>query len=113
MLTDRSHLTADRDFIVLSVKSCRLADLGAKHALLLAGMGWGNMPKPMVRDDLKRGRLVELPIEGPGELQYPLHSVYRAKQPPGPAAWWLMERLAQPDAHEEKKKGEKRVQESR
>jgi len=94
VLTDRSILTQGRDFGVLSVRSWRLADLGAKHALLLAGMGWGNMPKPMVNEDLKRGRLVELKIETPGELAYPFHTVYRNDAPPGPAASWLMERLA-------------------
>ena len=94
VLTDRSSLTEGRDFGVVSVKTWRLADLGAKHALLLAGMGWGNMPKPMVNDDLKRTRLVELQIETPGELVYPFHTVYRSDAPPGPAASWLMERLA-------------------
>jgi DNA-binding transcriptional LysR family regulator len=94
VLTDRSTLTQGRDFGVLSLRSWRLADLGAKHALLLAGMGWGNMPKPMVNEDLKRGRLVELKIETPGEPAYPLHTVYRNDTPPGPAASWLMERLA-------------------
>jgi DNA-binding transcriptional LysR family regulator len=94
VLTDRSSLTDGRDFGVLSVKTWRLADLGAKHALLLAGMGWGNMPKPMVNDDLKRGRLVELQIEAPGDLVYRFHTVYRRDTPPGPAASWLMERLA-------------------
>jgi len=94
VLTDRSTLTQGRDFGVLSVRSWRLADLGTKHALLLAGMGWGNMPKPMVNEDLKRGRLVELKIEMPGEPVYPFHTVYRNDAPPGPAASWLMERLA-------------------
>ena len=94
VLTDRSSLTKGRDFGVVSVKSWRLADLGAKHALLLAGLGWGNMPKPMVNEDLKRGRLVELKIETPSALSYPLHTVYRSDAPPGPAASWLMERLA-------------------
>jgi DNA-binding transcriptional LysR family regulator len=94
VLTDRSTLTQGRDFGVLSVKSWRLADLGAKHALLLAGMGWGNMPKPMVNEDLKRGRLVELNVEMPSEPVYPFHTVYRNDTPPGPAASWLMERLA-------------------
>jgi DNA-binding transcriptional LysR family regulator len=94
VLTDRSRLTEGRDFGVVAVKSWRLADLGAKHALLLAGMGWGNMPKPVVNDDLKRGRLVELNIETPGELSYPFHTLYRSDTPPGPAASWLMERLA-------------------
>lgn len=94
VLTDRSRLTEGQDFGVVSVKSWRLADLGAKHALLLAGLGWGNMPKPMVNDDLKRGRLVELKIETPSELIYPFHTVHRTNTPPGPAASWLMERLA-------------------
>jgi DNA-binding transcriptional LysR family regulator len=94
VLTDRSALTQGRDFGVLSVRTWRLADLGAKHALLVAGMGWGNMPKPMVNEDLKRGRLVELKIETPGEPVYPFHTVYRNDAPPGPAGSWLMERLA-------------------
>jgi len=94
VLTDRSSLTRGRDFGVVAVKSWRLADLGAKHALLLAGLGWGNMPKPMVSDDLKRGRLVKLDIETPGDTAYPLHTVYRSDTPPGPAATWLMEQLA-------------------
>ena len=94
VLTDRSRLTEGRDFGVSSVRSWRLADLGAKHALLLAGLGWGNMPKPMVSDDLKRGRLVELQMETSSEQVYPFHTVYRSDTPPGPAASWLMERLA-------------------
>jgi hypothetical protein len=40
----------------MGAKSWRLADLGAKHAQLLAGVGWGNMPEPIVRDDLAAGR---------------------------------------------------------
>ena len=94
VLTDRSSLTQGRDFGVISVKCWRLADLGAKHALLLAGLGWGNMPKPMINDDLKRGRLVALKVETLGELSYPFHTVYRSDTPPGPGASWLMERLA-------------------
>ncbi|HEY2837081.1 MAG TPA: LysR family transcriptional regulator [Rhizomicrobium sp.] len=94
VLTDRSSLTADRDLGVVSLKSWRLADLGAKHALLLAGLGWGSMPKFMVSDDLKRGRLVRLAIDAWDNLQYRFHTVHRRDTPPGPAASWLMERLA-------------------
>jgi hypothetical protein len=39
VLTDRSPLTEGRDFGVIVTRSWRLADLGAKHALLLAGLG--------------------------------------------------------------------------
>ena len=94
VLTDRSSLTKDRDFGVVAVKSWRLADLGAKHALLLAGLGWGSMPKPMVSDDIKRGRLVRLAIDAWDNSQYRFHTIYRRDMPPGPAAAWLMERLA-------------------
>lgn len=94
VLTDRSSLTADRDFGVMATKSWRLADLGSKHALLLAGLGWGSMPKFMVSDDLKRGRLVRLAIDAWDNHQYRFHTVHRRDAPPGPAASWLMERLA-------------------
>jgi len=94
VLTDRSSLTRDHDFGVVAVKSWRLADLGAKHALLLAGLGWGSMPKPMVSDDIKRGRLVRLAIDAWDNAQYRFHTTYRRDTPPGPAASWLMERLA-------------------
>src|SRR4029077_10260104 len=52
VLTDRSALTAGRDYGVLSSRTWRLADLGAKHAMLLAGLGWGNMPSHLVQNDV-------------------------------------------------------------
>jgi DNA-binding transcriptional LysR family regulator len=64
VLTDASAITDGRDFGVLSRKSWRLGDLGAKKSLLLAGMGWGNMPMHMVRDEFDDGSLVRLDTEG-------------------------------------------------
>jgi DNA-binding transcriptional LysR family regulator len=94
VLTDRSRLTEDRDFGVIGIKSWRLADLGAKHALLLAGVGWGNMPEPMVRDDLAAGRLKRLDLpEGPGGF-YALRAIYRTDTPPRPAAAWMVSRFS-------------------
>lgn len=37
VLTDRSALTAGRDYGVAALRTWRIADLGAKHAMLLAG----------------------------------------------------------------------------
>ena len=95
VLTDRSDLTQGRDFSVMSARSWRLGDLGAKHALLRAGLGWGNMPRWMVAEDLANGRLVDLKRpERPGG-NYPLFAIHRSDSPPGPAARWLAERMGQ------------------
>lgn len=93
VLSDRSPLTQGREFSVLSPETWRLADLGAKHALLKEGIGWGNMPRHMVRDDLERGTLVELDLpEKPG-ADYVLSAVWRRDARPGPATSWLIDAL--------------------
>ena len=94
VLTDRSELTKGEDFNVLSAQTWRLADLGAKHLLLLQGLGWGGMPDHRVEDDLAAGRLVRLNLEGMPEHRYAFSAVFRADAPPGPAARWLLDHLA-------------------
>jgi DNA-binding transcriptional LysR family regulator len=93
VLTDRSLLTQGQDFQVSAVRTWRLGDLGAKHALLLAGLGWGNMPEPIVRDDLASGRLVQLELPDLVGGTYPFQVAYRTDTPPGPAARWLVQRF--------------------
>lgn len=93
VLTDRSKLTEGKDFGVIGLKTWRLGDLGAKHALLLAGAGWGNMPEPMVAADLAAGRLVRLDLAEWSGAVYPLAVVHRTGDPPGPAGRWLIDRL--------------------
>ena len=95
VLTDRSPLTAGRDFSVLSDRTWRLADLGAKHQLLREGIGWGNMPVPMIDSDLIAGTLVALDMPDLTGTTYRFEGVYRADAPPGPAASWLLQRFAQ------------------
>jgi DNA-binding transcriptional LysR family regulator len=94
VLTDRTALTQGRDLAVQSLKTWRIGDLGAKHALLLAGLGWGNMPEAMVRDDLAAGRLVRLELEEGRDHDYPLGLVQRADAVLGPAGTWLAARFA-------------------
>lgn len=93
VLTDRSRLTEGRDFAVGSVHTWRLADLGAKHLLLKEGFGWGNMPEPMVREDLAVGRLKRLDMPDLNDAVYALHAIYRGDSPPGPATAFLIERF--------------------
>ncbi|WDA40255.1 LysR family transcriptional regulator [Erythrobacter sp. BLCC-B19] len=91
VLTDRSPLTEGREFSVLSPLTWRLGDLGAKHALLKEGLGWGNMPRGMVAGDLAAGTLVELDLpEKPG-AQYRLSALWRRDTRLGPAASWLVD----------------------
>lgn len=94
VLTDRSALTRGQDFGVIGLRSWRLADLGAKHALLLAGVGWGSMPEAMVADDLAAGRLKRLGLDSWENTLYPLQAVRRTDRALGPAARWLSEHLA-------------------
>jgi DNA-binding transcriptional LysR family regulator len=100
VLTDRSTLSEGREFGVMSPSTWRLADLFAKHAFLVAGLGWGGMPLQTVAKDIAEGRLVELSVEDvpPGGLSLPMFAVYRVANPPGPAGRWMIERLKTPAA---------------
>lgn len=97
VLTDRSALTQGQDYGVIGTRTWRLADLGAKHMLLREGIGWGNMPLPMVREDLASGRLVRLDMPELVAHAYPLEAIYRSDTPPGPAASWLIDYFAGQD----------------
>lgn len=93
ILTVRSSFTEGQDVGVIGAETWRLADLGAKHALLCAGSGWGFMPEPVVRDDLASARLVRLDLPEIRSGLYPLQAIYRTHTPPGPAGAWLIERF--------------------
>jgi DNA-binding transcriptional LysR family regulator len=93
VLTDRSRFTDGQDFSVMSPKTWRLADLGAKHALLREGIGWGNMPLPMIEADLTAGTLVQLAMPDHVGGTYRFSGIWCRAKPPGPAATWLLEQF--------------------
>jgi DNA-binding transcriptional LysR family regulator len=97
VLTDRSALTEGRDYGVLSPQTWRLADLGAKHTMLLAGLGWGSMPAHLVADDVRQGRLkVIRPAEFGGRTErLEMGGLYLADRVLGPAAQWMINYLAE------------------
>ncbi|HEV7435244.1 MAG TPA: LysR family transcriptional regulator [Pseudorhizobium sp.] len=64
---DPSRLTEGRDFDVLSPGTWRVGDNATKHALILAGIGWGNLPLWLVQRDLAEGRLIRVPAAEFGE----------------------------------------------
>lgn len=95
VLTDRSTLSKGQNYGVFSKNAWRLADMGARHAFLRAGFGFGNMPHFMVEDDIASGKLRVVRIELPGNLKplMPMRAVYRSDTPPGPAGRWLIDHL--------------------
>lgn len=96
VLTDRSALTAGRDYGVLSERTWRLADLGAKKSMLVAGLGWGNMPAHLVEEDIARGRLkIIRPAEfDPRVARLVMGGVYLSDRQLGPAGQWMVDRLS-------------------
>lgn len=94
VLTDRSPLTEGRDFSVVSDRTWRLADLGAKHQLLREGVGWGHMPVPLIEPDLIAGTLVRLDMPDHAGVTYIFEGIHRLDSPPGPAARWLLDHFA-------------------
>lgn len=95
VLTDRSPLTDGRDFSVMSPRTWRLADLGAKHSLLREGIGWGNMPLPMIESDLVAGTLVRLRMPDHVGGTYRFAGIWRRDLPPGPAGTWLLRQFVE------------------
>jgi DNA-binding transcriptional LysR family regulator len=101
VLTDRSVMLAGRDFGVISTQTWRISDLGAKHAMLLAGLGWGGMPEHIVSDDLKAGRLVRIDPPGlEGGKVMTMYLTYRIDAAIGPAARWLTDYLTSQPPYE-------------
>lgn len=105
VLTDRSPFTAGRDFSVTSPRTWRLADLGAKHALLREGIGWGNMPLPMIEADLAAGTLVRLALPDHPGGTYRFNGIWRRDAPPGPAAGWLLDQFVALGAEDREEPG--------
>jgi len=97
ILTDRSQITAGRDYGVLNPQGWRLADLGAKHAFLKAGLGWGSMPLHIVGEDLEKGALVRFELEGGSvpATSTAMYAVHRRAAPPGPAGRRFIDLLKQ------------------
>lgn len=97
VLSDRSPLTRDREFSVISTRTWRLADLGARHEMILAGLGWGSMPMHMVADELASGRLAKLDLRWPDGSRPPRPVavlVRRRDKVLGPAGEYLAEQIA-------------------
>lgn len=89
VLTDPSPLSDGRSFGVLSPQTCRVSSQDAKHAMIVAGLGWGRLPLWQVERDLRDGRLVRIASKALGrnsEIASEAYLAHRIDQPLGPAA---------------------------
>ena len=96
VVPDPSPLTEGRDFGVLSPGTWRVSDNATKHALIVAGVGWGSLPLWLVERELAEGRLVRIAAAelGPqGETLVRAYLAHRTDQPLGPAARLLRKAL--------------------
>ena len=97
VLSDRSPRTRDQEHGVIASSTWRIADLGAKHAMLRAGLGWGSLPRHVAADDLATGRLTELRLaRWPVTEKLPRLELMLARRPDralGPAGQWLASQL--------------------
>ncbi|WEY39256.1 LysR family transcriptional regulator [Paraburkholderia sp. SUR17] len=95
VLTDRSRLTEGQSFGVYGTRTWKLGDLGAKHRLLLAGLGWGSMPRHLVQADLDAGRLVRVELADRRGVNYNVSLIHRTDTATGPATRWLCNHLCE------------------
>lgn len=83
------------DQAVLSSRTWRIADLTTKRAMLLRGLGWGNLPEHLVRHDLQEKKLVRIMPEAWAEDEHTLrfYAVTKPDHAAGPAEAWLLDVL--------------------
>ncbi|MEP7456085.1 LysR family transcriptional regulator [Phyllobacterium sp. SB3] len=94
--SDPSPLTEGRDFGVISPQTCRVSNQDMKHALILAGLGWGRLPLWQVERDLREKRLVRLATRSLGRDSQVMSEAYlahRVDEPLGPAGRALAQAL--------------------
>lgn len=80
---------------VRSPRAWRVLDLHTLRALILGGLGWGNLPEHVAGPDLAEGRLVRIhPEPWAGDDQVlELSVVHRREVGFGPAHRWILDRL--------------------
>lgn len=82
-------------FSVVSTRVWRFVDITRRLEFLLAGFGWGTMPRHLVQDHLDAGRLVQLAIDDPAVLpgSIGLFAIHDRKRALGIGARWLLTEL--------------------
>jgi DNA-binding transcriptional LysR family regulator len=99
---DPSEMSRPGGVGLLSPRVWHLSHLGAKHAFLRAGLGFGLMPLHVIEADLAIGALVQITAEPAPGYVVAMWAVYRTDSPPGQAGRWFIEHLKQEDLQRSK-----------
>lgn len=94
---DPTPISGAQDFNVLSPQSCRVTGQDSKHAMILAGLGWGRLPHWLIERDLAEGRLARVATKALGrnaQLPAEAYLAHRLDEAMGPAARAFAEVLA-------------------
>lgn len=87
------HTPARNYFMVEGARQCTVADQLMKKEILLQGLGWGHMPRFLIEDELRDGRLVSLANRHlPGSTET-LAAARRRDRPQGPVMTHLWQAL--------------------
>jgi len=70
-----------------------VSDFAAKKEILLAGLGWGGIPTHMIKEELDRGELVPLNVEGYQPRQSHLFQIRRRDKDVGVVAQAIWQQL--------------------
>ena len=94
---DPTPISGAQDFNVLSPQTCRVTGQDTKHAMILAGLGWGRLPHWLIERDLTEGKLVRVATRALGrnaQLPAEAYLAHRLDEAMGPAARAFAEALA-------------------
>jgi DNA-binding transcriptional LysR family regulator len=87
VIRDSARHTAGRSyFIVEGAHQCTVADQLMKKEMIVQGLGWGHLPRFLIEDELRDGRLLSIAGKHfPGRVEE-LVAARRRDRPHGPAA---------------------------
>lgn len=69
--------------VLMGGQRWNVSDLVTKKSVILAGLGWGGLPVHMIEEELARGELVPLDVEGFPPRQTDLYAIRRRDKPMG------------------------------
>ena len=99
VLASRSKKPRRKVFNLPSAAIWRVNEMGMKREMLLAGLGWGRLPRHLAEPDIEAGRLVPLRIEGVAgvdwSLPLPVYVAYRKSEVLGPGATWMRDAIVE------------------